>query len=230
MAQYFGDIYQAVSSAVIGLGITIKHIYRKPVTLQYPDERQVMSERFRGFVHNDMTKCDSCNICAKLCPVDCIYIETEGKGKERMMIRYAIDYNKCIWCSLCTENCHTGSITMSHDYDHSVYDRRSLVYEFMDPAEQKIPCHRATRIEMDWWVPPKAEKPKPAAKPAAETPAAEAKPAAETTPAPEAKPAPEAPAAAPAEAAPRTDEPAAPVDPESPAPDIKPDGDKGEDT
>ena len=249
MAQYFGDIYQAVSSAVIGLGITIKHIYRKPVTLQFPDERQVMSERFRGFVHNDMTKCDSCNICAKLCPVDCIYIETEGKAKERMMIRYAIDYNKCIWCSLCTENCHTGSITMSHDYDHSVYDRRSLVYEFMDPAEEKIPCHRATRIDMDWWVPPKVEKPKPAAKPAAP----EAKPAAETTP----TPAPEAPAAAPAEAAPETpaaespttdpavekkpeppappvgatpptDEPAPPVDPESPAP--KPDGDKGEDT
>ncbi len=117
------------------------------MTLQYPDERQVMPERFRGFVHNDMTKCDACNICAKLCPVDCIYIESEGKGKERLMTRYAIDYNKCIWCSLCTENCHTGSITMSHDYDHSVYDRRSLVYEFMDPNEQKIPCHRATRIE-----------------------------------------------------------------------------------
>ena len=179
MVQYFNDIYKAVSSALVGMSITIKHIYRKPVTLQFPDERQVMSDRFRGFVHNDMAKCDACNICAKLCPIDCIYIETEGKGKERMMTRYAIDYNKCIWCSMCTENCHTGSITMSHDYDHSVYDRRSLVYEFMDPREGTIPCHRQTRIATGWWVEEKAEKPKPAAKPAADVPAAAAKPVAE---------------------------------------------------
>jgi len=187
MVQYFADMVQAVGSAVQGMGITIKHIWTRPVTLQYPDERQVMPERFRGFVHNDMTKCDACNICAKLCPVDCIYIEAEGKGKERMMTRYAIDYNKCIWCSLCTENCHTGSITMSHDYDHSVYDRRSLVYEFMDPNVQKIPCHRATRIELGWWVEPKEEKEKPAAD---EKPAAAAKPAAPEPPAaaPEAPP------------------------------------------
>jgi|GEM_PF-361077 len=173
MVQYFTDIYETVSSAMQGMAITIKHIWKKPVTLQYPDERQVMPERFRGFVHNDTDRCDACLQCAKACPVDCIYIETEGKAKDRFMIRYAIDYNKCIWCSLCTENCHTGSITMSHDYDHSVYDRRSLVYEFMDPNEKKVPCHAATRREMGFYVPPKPEKPKP--KPAAEKPV-EAKP------------------------------------------------------
>ena len=170
MVQYFTDMYKVVNSTLIGMSITIKHIWKKPVTLQFPDERQVMPERFRGFVHNDTAKCDACNLCAKACPVDCIYIETEGKAKERYMTRYAIDYNKCIWCSLCTENCHTGSITMSHDYDHSVYFRESLVYEFMDPNEAKVPCHRVTREEQGWWVEPK--KAKPAAKPAAEKPAA----------------------------------------------------------
>ena len=174
MVQYFTNIYEAISSTFVGMGITIKHIWTKPVTLQYPDERQVLPDRFRGFVHNDTAKCDACNICAKACPVDCIYIETEGKGKDRYMTRYAIDYNKCIWCSLCTENCHTDSITMSHDYDHSVYLRDSLVYEFMDPAAP-IPCHRVTRVDQGFWVEPKAEKPaKPAAaKPVVETPAVE---------------------------------------------------------
>jgi formate hydrogenlyase subunit 6/NADH:ubiquinone oxidoreductase subunit I len=197
MVQYFNDIYKAVSSALVGMSITIKHIYRKPVTLQFPDERQVMSDRFRGFVHNDMAKCDSCNICAKLCPVDCIYIETEGKGKERMMTRYAIDYNKCIWCSMCTENCHTGSITMSHDYDHSVYDRKTLVYEFMDPREGTIPCHRQTRIDTGWWVEEKAEKPKPKPKPkpSEDSPPAEAAPVAETPTTPAEPAAPTEPAA-----------------------------------
>jgi NADH-quinone oxidoreductase chain I len=229
MAQYFQDIYEAVSSALVGMSITIKHIYRKPVTLQYPDERQVLPDRFRGFVHNDMAKCDSCNICAKLCPVDCIYIESEGKGKERMMTRYAIDYNKCIWCSMCTENCHTGSITMSHDYDHSVYDRRSLVYEFMDPTEQVIPCHRATRIDTGWWVEPKEDKPKPKPKPAAEVPAAEAKPVVDE-PVVDAKPdapvEPAAPVAPPVPTEPAApSEPAAPIEPDA----DEPTDDKGED-
>ena len=217
MAQYFSDICKAVSSALVGMSITIKHIYRKPVTLQFPEERSMMPDRFRGFVHNDMTKCDSCNICAKLCPVDCIYIESEGKGKERMMTRYAIDYNKCIWCSLCTENCHTGSITMSHDYDHAVYDRKTLVYEFMDPTEGLIPCHRATRIDQDWWVPPKEEKPKPKAK----AKPAEAKPAEE-------KPAEAAPAPAAEPKATPAAEPAAEAAPE-PEKTVEPSDEKGED-
>jgi hypothetical protein len=76
----------------------------------------------------------------------------------------------------------------------------------MDPNVEKIPCHRATREAMGWWVPPKEEKEKPAAKPATDKPAA---PAAEAGPADAAPPATDTPAAD------------APADPA---------GDKGEDT
>ncbi len=174
MVQYFTNIYEAVSSAFVGMGITIKHIWTKPVTLQYPDERQVLPDRFRGFVFNDTTKCDACGICAKACPVDCIYIETDGKAKDRFMTRYSIDFNKCIWCSLCTENCHADSISMSHDYDHSVYLRDSLVYDFMIPGVPRVPCHKITRAELGFYVEPKVEKPKP---PAVEKPATDDGPA-----------------------------------------------------
>jgi len=184
MVQYFTNIYEAVSSAFVGMGITIKHIWTKPVTLQYPDERQVLPDRFRGFVFNDTTLCDACGICAKACPVDCIYIETDGKAKERFMTRYSIDFNKCIWCSLCTENCHANSISMSHDYDHSVYERDSLVYDFMQPGVPRVPCHKITRAELGFYVEPKEEKPKvakpkaePKESPAAETPATDSAPA-----------------------------------------------------
>lgn len=160
MVQYLADIYETLSSALQGMGVTIKHIWKKPVTLQYPEERQVLPDRFRGFVHNDMDLCDACLQCVRACPVDCIYVETEGKVQERFMTRYAIDYNKCIWCSLCTEVCPQSSLTMSHDYDHSVYDRRSLVYEFVNPLERKIPCHRGTRASMGFHVdPPKDKEP-----------------------------------------------------------------------
>jgi NADH-quinone oxidoreductase chain I len=149
------DIWKTMSSVFKGMGITVKHLGKKPVTQQFPGERWALPDRFRGFVHNDIPRCTACLLCAKACPVDCIYIELEGKGKERKMSRYAIDYNKCIWCSLCTEPCPTNSITMSHDYDHSVFLRERLVYEFVD--EPVVP-----------YKPPK--KPKPdAAAPGAES-------------------------------------------------------------
>jgi NADH-quinone oxidoreductase chain I len=132
MVKVLRDIVESAKSIAIGMGITFKHLGKTPVTQQYPDERWALPDRFRGFVHNDVPRCTACMVCAKDCPVDCIYIEMEGKGKDRKMARYAIDYNKCIWCSLCTEHCPTDCITMSHDYDHSVYLRDSLVYEFVD--------------------------------------------------------------------------------------------------
>lgn len=152
MTQYLRDIYDAVVSAFKGMRITSKHVVKKPVTLQYPDERWVMPERFKGFIVNDTHRCDACLRCAKVCPVDCIYIETVGKGKDRYMYRYAVDYNKCIWCSLCTIECPTDAVQHSLDYDHSVYDRKRFVYEFADPKEP-IPCHKETRLEMGYYVP-----------------------------------------------------------------------------
>ena len=92
------------------------------------------------------------------------------------MSRFAIDYNKCIWCSLCTEHCPTDCITMSHDYDHAVYKRERLVYEFVD--QPVVP-----------FKPPRPEKKTPPAAPAPTSPAASA---AEATPpaAPSATPTP----------------------------------------
>lgn len=167
MTQYLRDIYDAVMSSLKGMRITGKHLVKKPVTLQYPDERWVLPERFKGFVINDTWRCDACLRCAKVCPVDCIYIETVGKGVDRFMHRYAIDYNKCIWCGLCTAECPTDACQHSHDYDQALYDRERLVYEFVDPKEP-IPCHKETRLDMGYYVPDaEQEREKLAAKRAA---------------------------------------------------------------
>ena len=74
---------------------------RRPVTLQFPDERQVMPERFRGFVHNDVPRCTACLACAKDCPVDCIY---EG---ERMLY---IHPDECVDCGACEPVCPVEAI------------------------------------------------------------------------------------------------------------------------
>ena len=157
MRQYIADIIEAVRTALLGMGNTGKHVVKKPVTLQYPDERWVMPERFRGFVHNNVDRCNACTQCAKACPVSCIYIETAGKGVDRYMTRYAIDFNKCIWCGLCTEPCPTAAVTMSHDYDHALYFRQKLIYEFVDPS-RPIPTHKKKRQELGLFVEDEEEK------------------------------------------------------------------------
>jgi NADH-quinone oxidoreductase subunit I len=178
MTRYLRDIYDVVTSTLKGMRITAKHVARKPVTLQYPDERWVLPERFKGFIINETERCDGCLRCAKVCPVDCIYIESVGKGKDRFMHRYAIDYNKCIWCGLCTVECPTDACMHSLDYDHALYDRKRLVYEFVDPKDP-IPCNKERRLEMGYWVPDmeaelaKLKAKKEAARLQADAPAAE---------------------------------------------------------
>jgi NADH-quinone oxidoreductase chain I len=152
MTQYFRDMFDVVVSALKGMRITLKHTAKKPVTLQYPDERWVLPERFKGFIINEISRCDGCLRCAKVCPVDCIYIESVGKGKDRYMYRYAIDYNKCIWCGLCTVECPTDACQHSHDYDQSLYNRERLVYEFADPKDP-VPCHKERRLDAGLYVP-----------------------------------------------------------------------------
>jgi len=152
MIKYLRDIYEAVWSALKGMRITFRHLFKKPVTLQYPDERWVLPDRFRGFIYNDTNRCDGCRQCAKACPVDCIYIETIGKGADRFMYRYAVDFNKCIWCGHCTVVCPTSACQHSHDYDHSLYSREDLVYEYVDP-KNPVPCNKKRRLEMGYYVP-----------------------------------------------------------------------------
>lgn len=88
--KYFSNIWQAVSTLLIGMSVTIGHFFRARkgiVTLQYPVERWPRPERNIGFasdsyniirsrLHVDMDDCIGCLKCERACPVDCIKIET----------------------------------------------------------------------------------------------------------------------------------------------------------
>src|SRR5438552_13407104 len=124
--EYFANIRQAINSIRIGMQITLKYCFAKTVTLQYPDMPPALQPRYRGFHWFEAEKCIACDMCAKACPVDCIYIEKsgprkidkkkgivdEGDPKNGALLRYAIDYSKCLFCALCTEPCPTECIHM----------------------------------------------------------------------------------------------------------------------
>ncbi len=145
--EYFRDIYKTVVTILIGMRITLRYHFAKVVTVQYPDVAPVLQPRYRGFHYFEIEKCIACDLCAKACPVDCIYIEKTGPRKidkatniaaGGKMTRFAIDYAKCMFCALCVDPCPTECIHMGNLHDLSGYDRESMIVEFTDLAKQGL--------------------------------------------------------------------------------------------
>ena len=106
-------------------------------TVEYPDEKIAVPERFR-FVpflvvnnYDDQHApgqdwCTSCGICAKVCPPQCIWIQRgkqpNGRPKPEPE-KFFIDIDICMNCGLCAEFCPFDAIKMDHDYELASYDR-----------------------------------------------------------------------------------------------------------
>ncbi len=155
---YFRDIWQTVYSILVGMRISLKYCFAKTVTLQYPDMAPALQPRYRGFHFFEIEKCIACDLCAKACPVDCIYIEKTGPRKidkatgvaaGGAMTRYAIDYSKCMFCALCVDPCPTECIHMGNLHDLSGYDRESMIVEFTDLAVEGLQTPQPLWMQRD---------------------------------------------------------------------------------
>jgi NADH-quinone oxidoreductase subunit I len=99
-----------------GMKLTFKHLFRRKVTVQYPDELTPRSNRFRGLhalrrYPNGEERCIACKLCEAVCPALAITIESEEREDgTRRTTRYDIDLFKCIYCGFCEEACPVDSI------------------------------------------------------------------------------------------------------------------------
>lgn len=162
-----------------GLKTVCQHMFRAPVTQQYPDE--LPETHFRGrlaLTVNPETGehlCISCRQCERVCPDKCIDI-TAHKSPETNkleLIDFQIDHGLCMYCGLCTEVCPTNCIINTNDFSFSEYSRESLVYDLRRlTLTQEESSYYFDKKEMP--LPkPKPKKPAPAAaKPGAAKPAA----------------------------------------------------------
>ena len=156
--DYFHNIWQTVYTILVGLRITLRYCFAKTVTLQYPDAAPALTRRYRGFHYYEIEKCIACDLCAKACPVDCIYIEKTGPRKidkatgialGGAMTRYAIDYAKCMFCALCCDPCPTDCIHMGNLHDMSGYDRESMIVEFTELAKEGLQTPQPLWMQKD---------------------------------------------------------------------------------
>ena len=113
-----------------GLTVTIRHLFRHPVTTQYPEQRLNPSRRIRG---NELIwsqeKCTGCGTCAKTCPQGAIEIITSTNQVENKYAveKYQVDTGYCIMCGLCVEACPYEALYMSYAYECAKYRRGELV-------------------------------------------------------------------------------------------------------
>ena len=125
-------IWNGVRTTFIGMGVTVPYIFRRPYTLQYPEEVQELPESERGLHNFEIDKCIACDQCSKICPVDCITIGAEGKGKFARIQVFEIDYTKCLFCALCCEPCPTECIHMGPTFDLVGYTREEVIINYAD--------------------------------------------------------------------------------------------------
>lgn len=160
-------VINGFTTALKGMSITFRHLfashakreviavsdnnYFKQVeegtnTIQYPHQKLPIPEVGRYQLDVEIDDCIVCDLCAKICPVDCITIESiksttgsigetsDGSKKLLYAAKFDIDMAKCMYCGLCTIVCPTECIIMTNQYDRTVFELKNLNYEFADMA------------------------------------------------------------------------------------------------
>ena len=107
-----------------GLVVTLKNFFRRKVTVQYPEVKTPVSNRFRGKLalmkyENGEERCIACKLCSAVCPANAISIDSEeNEDGTRRTTRFDIDAFKCVYCGFCEEACPVDAIVETDIFEY----------------------------------------------------------------------------------------------------------------
>ncbi|MBW7889676.1 MAG: NADH-quinone oxidoreductase subunit NuoI [Chitinophagaceae bacterium] len=124
-----------------GMRITLRHFFKKKVTIQYPEQTRTFSPVFRGLhiLNRDeegRERCTACGLCAVACPAEAITMEAAERlqgeenlyREEKYAAKYEINMLRCIFCGLCEDACPKDAIYLSETFAPANYSRKSFIY------------------------------------------------------------------------------------------------------
>ena len=153
LREYFDTWF--LTELLRGMCVTGHSLFKRKVTVQYPEEKTPLSPRFRGLhalrrYPNGEERCIACKLCEAVCPAMCISIESEERPDgTRRTTRYDIDLFKCIYCGFCEEACPTDAVVMTRHFEFHMEERGQAVIDkehllqHGDKLERQIAADRA---------------------------------------------------------------------------------------
>jgi len=142
-----------------GFRVTFRHFFRKKVTLQYPEEKWIVPEGYRGAPYlvrdpEGNTKCVSCQLCEFVCPPKAIKITPPGPAgaiadrpnAEKMPREFEINMLRCIFCGLCQEVCPEEAIFLMDTYSLNGLNREEMVFN-----KEKLLALGGTHVGIPKW-------------------------------------------------------------------------------
>ena len=132
------NIWRDIKGTLQAYGVTFSYLFRRPTTIQYPEEKRTPAPRYRARMvltrdPDGQERCVACHLCSAACPVDCISMQAgERDNGRRYAVWFRINFSRCIFCGLCAEACPTMAIQMTPDYEICQRDIMELLYEKED--------------------------------------------------------------------------------------------------
>jgi NADH-quinone oxidoreductase subunit I len=129
MVKSVREYFNGIVAIITGLLLTIKNLFRKKITIKYPEEKTPKSYRFKGLhalrrYANGVERCIGCKLCEAVCPAVAINIEPMvADNNSHYAKKYEIDLFKCIYCGLCEESCPTAAIVQTDITDYHFANR-----------------------------------------------------------------------------------------------------------
>ena len=132
---FWRETGQLVGAIGRAMSVTLRNLFRKPVTVHYPDVQRPYPDRFRGILALAYDKetgeeaCISCRLCEYICPPQVIKVEMLKAEKRNFAKTFTLELYACEFCELCVQVCPTDAIIMMKSFDLATADRRDLLLD-----------------------------------------------------------------------------------------------------